>query len=192
MKDIQIHAIGASHIFLSVAALCLVLVLIPTTNTLLQIRKLQEAVDAETKIIQQADLLSEQVSGLKRQHYNEQSLAEHMDAKIPPTENLPELVSELSSIANQAGVIITALTPALPVELDQGGQQIPLEVILQGPYNNIKTYLDLLETTNRYVAVEAIKLSQAQNQDTHELNTQGHLWTAHLCLSTFFWPPLNS
>ncbi len=192
MKKLHPRVLTRSRLFFLVAVVLFLLSSLPTAKTLYRVRALQRTIAQETQQAQQLDLLTEQVGRL-RHHWQRQQLSTgEIEAKIPPDENLPELIAELDLLADSCGIRITGLTVGSGLQLSQGGQQTKLELTVQGPYNQVKTYLNLLLGTDRYLVMKTAELSRAQGtQPGGQDDTDQYFWLAHISLNAFFWPSID-
>ena len=192
MKKLHPRVLTRSRLFFLVAVVLFLLSSLPTAKTLYRVKALQRTIAQETQQAQQLDLLTEQVGRL-RHHWQRQQLSTgEIEAKIPPDENLPELIAELDLLADSCGIRITGLTVGSGLQLSQGGQQTKLELTVQGPYNQVKTYLNLLLGTDRYLVMKTAELSRAQGtQPGGQDDTDHYFWLAHISLNAFFWPSID-
>lgn len=191
MKKRRVRTITGNQIFFIVSIFLLGSVVAYTVKSLYKVNELKMVVATKPDHLNQINLLSKQTDELKELWHQQQQLVRQIESKIPSAENLPELIAELSDLADQATVSITELTLASPSELDLDALQTMLDLSVQGSYNNIKTYLGLLLTANRHFAIETVELSQAiDNNRVQDL--QKHPWVARISLSTFFLPPFSA
>ena len=88
----------------------LLFVTVVTVDNVAQANTLQQALSMENMQLGQTDSLTQRLSGLKQRWHQQQSSAESIMTKVPPTENLPEVLCELSDLADLYDVIVTGLT----------------------------------------------------------------------------------
>lgn len=193
MNGLQTRPITRTQLFLICASILLILMVTHNAKTLHKINTLKLAMATEAQYLNQADLQTKEVDVLKERWQQRQPIIRQIQAKIPSNENLPELLSELSTLADQCGVSVTELILAPPSELhQQGGLQTKLQLELQGSYDKIKTYMGLLLVTDRYFTVDAAELYQAPGRNTLRAQVpHERLWTARISLNTFFFLPFD-
>jgi Tfp pilus assembly protein PilO len=189
----RLFLIKPSILILSLVSIVFVLTCCLTINTVARANILQQALSMEKLQLGQIDLVAQRLTILQKQWRQQELTADTIMAKVPTGENLPNLLSELSGLADRCNVIVSNLTLASSSELEQGGsgRQIAIDLAVKGPYDKMKEYLSLLLTTERYLVIEEMDLVQAQSYTTDAIDDGTNFWTAHINLIAFFLPPFT-
>jgi Tfp pilus assembly protein PilO len=87
-------------------------------------------------------------------------------------EDLPNVVTTLASLAKRRGLSIPEVNYQ-PERADlKDFQKVSLTFALSGPYANVRRFLDDLERSSPFLAVESLSLSRARMKSGGELDVQ--------------------
>jgi Tfp pilus assembly protein PilO len=150
--------VGAGAVIL---ALLLVLFLV--------LPKMGQITDAEQELEDtraRQQLLSTQLNALKQAQeeapQNEAAIRE-VDAKVPPTADLPGVILFLRNAAAVSGVQVVSLTPAIPATAESGAfSSISVSASGAGSYFALVKYLHEIETLPRAATVQSIDLNPTE------------------------------
>jgi Tfp pilus assembly protein PilO len=114
----------------------------------------------------QQDTLSVQLNALRQARdeapENEAAIRE-VDAKVPPTADLPGVILLLRNAAAVSGVQVLSLTPATPSTAETGGfSSISVSASGDGSYFALVKYLHEIETLPRAATVQSIDLNPTE------------------------------
>lgn len=86
---------------------------------------------------------------------------------LPKTQEIPDLLRNISDLGREAGLEFLEFAPGIEVQQDFYAE-IPINIRLLGPYHNIGNFLDKVSKLDRVVTVNNIKIGQAK-EDTNEV-----------------------
>lgn len=87
-------------------------------------------------------------------------------------EDLPEVVTTLASLAKKRGLKIPGVNYQ-PERVDlKDFQKVSLTFSISGPYANVRRFLDDLERSSPFLAVESLALARAKKKEGGELEVQ--------------------
>lgn len=87
-------------------------------------------------------------------------------------EDLPKVVTTLASLAKRRGLSIPAVNYQ-PERVDlKDFQKVSLTFAISGPYANVRRFLDDLERSSPFLAVERLELSRARKKGGDDLEVQ--------------------
>jgi Tfp pilus assembly protein PilO len=87
-------------------------------------------------------------------------------------EDLPEVVTTLASLAKRRGLKIPEVNYQ-PERVDlKDFQKVSLTFALSGPYANVRRFLDDLERSSPFLAVESLALERAKKKEEGEIEVQ--------------------
>jgi Tfp pilus assembly protein PilO len=98
--------------------------------------------------------------------------------KLPPTLELPRMIREIESVANDAGLKLLSITPATPQVLGEEDRQsagavptvsVPVAITALGSYTSIKSFVNGLEQMSRAYFVSGVDVN-ADGEDGGQLN----------------------
>ena len=87
--------------------------------------------------------------------------------KFPKAEEIPRLLETLSTIAAKSEINIVAIRPQSKASKKHKGkiailfQEMPIQIIAQGGYHQIGSFINRLETLDRFLKVDDISLVQS-------------------------------
>lgn len=95
-----------------------------------------------------------------------------VDAALPSSENVPQLMNQVQQIATESGVFLKGLNFGLGARgstaAPAGVSKVFLQVEVWGPYSNLKAFLGSLEGASRLVIAENIKFDLVNTRETGE------------------------
>jgi Tfp pilus assembly protein PilO len=112
-----------------------------------------------------------------------------LDAAIPSTPELPNLLRQLQQIAGEAGVDQTTVSPALPASnVGAPGASIAITIAVAGPKLNVDDYVHRLSTLERLFVVDKLSVVASKSDTstadpaaavagTFEVNISGRVFT---------------
>ncbi len=86
---------------------------------------------------------------------------------LPKTQEIPDLLRNISDLGKTAGLEFVSFVPAQEVQKDFYAD-IPINITLLGPYHNVGVFLDAVSKLDRIVTVNNIKMAQPK-EDTGEI-----------------------
>lgn len=92
---------------------------------------------------------------------------EEMAVMLPKTQEIPDLLKDISDIGKAAGLEFVSFVPASEVQKDFYAE-IPINITLLGPYHNVGNFLDRVSKLGRIVTVNNIKMTQPK-EDAGEI-----------------------
>ena len=113
---------------------------------------------------------------------------ESLGKALPDVPLMPDVVDQLNALANRSGVVLDTITPQAPVP-GTGFEAIPLSVVVDGRYFDVKQFLHLVRTrvsihkANVHVKGRLYDVSGVQLQQTEPAPSV----TATLSLRTFYY-----
>ena len=105
---------------------------------------------------------------------------ESVEAKMPAEVKQPELVRSIETEAQAAGVDLTGIAPSEPVELEGSSTPIvvlPMAITAEGPYSNIKTFVDNMERIERAFLINTVDVTSADRVDSYTLTLNGDFFS---------------
>lgn len=161
-----------NSLVLGVIVLIIWLVLLPAWSGVSDLRKevglKKTAIDLEKKIIEKLNAINQVLDSQK-------SNVERLEQAIPSSEQKPELISIMESLANQNGLSLVSLSVELPTS-DSGavsnrGRAVPtardvigklqVNINASGTYSSFKSWLAAVEKSLRIIDVNKIIFSIA-------------------------------
>ncbi len=127
------------------------------------------------QIRQEAELLSERLKKLNMAEANLESLSKFLDDtkkelkvlndQIPETAKIGTFLTEIDSLMEKREVLLINIEPLPPV-IENNYKRIPIRVEFKGSFENTYKILHDLETMNRLLVMENIKILKS-NVDEH-------------------------
>lgn len=84
-------------------------------------------------------------------------------AELPDKKEIPELLSNISSLGSDSGLIIVVFRQR-PEDFQDFYAQVPVEVRVKGTYHQVGTFFDKVGRLNRIVNVSDIGLKDPRNE----------------------------
>jgi len=88
--------------------------------------------------------------------------------RIPSEKGMSWLLIELSKIARATGVKYSTITP-LPIQKVDAYLKIPIKIEIQSSYHNLGRYLNMIETSKRFISVDNITITSTANPLKHQV-----------------------
>ncbi len=127
------------------------------------------------QIRQEAELLSEKLKKLNIAEANLENLSKFLDDtkkelkvlndQIPETAKIGTFLTEIDSLMEQREELLINIEPLLPV-IENNYKRIPIRMEFKGSFENTYKILHDLETMNRLLVMENIKILKS-NVDEH-------------------------
>lgn len=92
---------------------------------------------------------------------------EEIAVMLPKTQEIPDLLKDISDLGKAAGLEFVSFVPAPEVQKDFYAE-IPINITLLGPYHNVGSFLDRVSKLGRIVTVNNIKMTQPK-EDAGEI-----------------------
>jgi type IV pilus assembly protein PilO len=91
--------------------------------------------------------------------------------KLPEKEEIPSLLSSISSSGQQVGLEFLLFEPK-PEKKKEFYAEIPVAMNIKGDYHNMAIFFDQVARLSRIVNIENIQISSAKDKDSKDLNTK--------------------
>lgn len=83
---------------------------------------------------------------------------------LPGEKEIPSLLDNISSLGTNSGLNVLSFKPKKEVP-KQFYAEIPVEIIVNGPYHNVGVFLDKISKIPRIVTVTEVKMGSPEKQD---------------------------
>ena len=149
--------IVAAAASLILALLVAVLLILPKTNEVKTVQKQVATEQERTTTLQgQVDYLK----SLEAQASKLRSQLKSLNIQIPPTADLPGLIHEVNSAADQAAVNLSSITPGSPsAAVSNPVSVVPLQLTVSGGFFSVEEFLYRIETLDRTAKVSSVSLT---------------------------------
>lgn len=154
----------AAAVSIALAVLMVVLLVLPKMSAVSKAREdLQAAQDEEITL--QSQLRSLQDAQAQAEQTRKEIAA--LEAKVPPTADLPGLFRVLQAAADRAGVDFFQFSPGAP-SADASGRfsSIPSQITVTGTYFSLQEFLYRLETLSRAAKVMSVSITPASGGES--------------------------
>lgn len=91
--------------------------------------------------------------------------------KLPEKEEIPSLLSSISSSGQQVGLEFLLFEPK-PEKKKEFYAEIPVAMNIKGDFHNMAIFFDQVARLSRIVNIENIQISSAKDKDSKDLNTK--------------------
>jgi len=91
--------------------------------------------------------------------------------KLPEKEEIPSLLSSISSSGQQVGLEFLLFEPK-PEKKKEFYAEIPVAMNIKGDYHNMAIFFDQVARLSRIVNIENIQISSAKDKDSKDLSTK--------------------
>ncbi len=129
-------------------------------NTKVEIIQMQTAIDKAKAVTRNLQKYKEDLAETQKKF-------EETAIMLPKTQEIPDLLRNISDLGREAGLEFLEFAPGIEVQQDFYAE-IPINIRLLGPYHNIGNFLDKVSKLDRVVTVNNIKIGQAK-EDTNEV-----------------------
>lgn len=138
------------------------------------------------------EVTQHKIDALKAEFANLPTLQQQLakaQQKLPATPQLPALLRSMSTTATKAGVVLKSVSPSAPQPLAAGAQQgatssaalaapgsvnvIPVTIMVQGNFANVRLFLSSLEAMPRSVLVTGVSIVRSTASTTGSTATAG-------------------
>lgn len=133
--------------------------------TRLRIEKQEE----EKKITEKKDKL-EELKAVKREMIDVEFKKAELEKKMPQKAELPQLINDMQSIANQEGVEIASIKPGEIVGFKEYSE-IPIETRVNSRFFELVRYMDRLQNMKRELKITTISIEEADDGELPDLST---------------------
>lgn len=149
--------IVAAAASLILSLLVAVLLILPKTN---EVKTVQTQVTTEqertTTLQGQVDYLK----SLEAQASKLRAQLKSLNIEVPPTADLPGLIHEVNSAADQAAVNLSSITPGSPsAAVSNPVSVVPLQLTVSGGFFSVEEFLYRIETLDRTAKVSSVSLT---------------------------------
>jgi Tfp pilus assembly protein PilO len=156
---------------LILAVLVAVGLILPKTN---EVKTVQQQVTQEQDKTASLQLQVDQLTTLEREASKLRSQLKALNIEIPPNADLPGLIHEVNSAADQAAVDLSAITPGSPAAATSNPVSvIPLQLSVSGGYFSVEEFLYRIETLDRTVKVASVSLTPNSGTSSGTGNSSG-------------------
>lgn len=93
-----------------------------------------------------------------------------LDAALPASTSLPELYDTLQDIAASSGLVLTAVSAVVSEETDP--KEIEVSLTLEGSYAGLKEFLEGVQTSSRFLAVQSLDLATPKEGGRFEFHVK--------------------
>jgi len=191
MKKTYLRTLTKSQLFLIFTLFLFLLSSLPMLNTFRKLKATKYSLAQAARQTEELHLLSAEVGELEQDLHQQKTVIPEIEAKIPEHEDMPNLITELSLLADNCDIRISSLVVVGEAQINEGGWQTDLQLTIHGSYNQIKNYLgDLLHIT-RYVSIKTIELICLSGDSSDSPDGSANQWQADVGFSTFHWPLLD-
>lgn len=114
-------------------------------------RRLGAEVDEKRKVAQQLPQIEREVQAMGIQ-------LKEVLVKLPEEKEIPSLLTQVSTLGQQAGLEFTAFRPA-PIQTRDFYAEVPINLRVEGSYHTLGTFFDRLSKMPRIVTVGDLKIS---------------------------------
>lgn len=139
-------------------------------------KKLTNELAEKTAIAQNLSMYREEVKRLETD-------LEAAKAFLPDTADLPAFMSQVSSIASQAGLEVSRVEP-LNEETRDFYARIPYKFRLQGSYHEVATFIDNIGKLDRIINVESLTMDKPVNKNKKFVLSTEFLVTTYRFVNT--------
>lgn len=146
--------IGISVFLLIVISLAYFLAASVLDEQINQVNK--QIIEAQTKL-SETRAVAARKDGLLRELQEVRAKIASFEGKLPTEKELPRLLNQFQSIAEQSGVKYRSIT-AEPIDEQELYVRIPFKVKVEGAYAEVGEFLRSLEFGNRFIKVETIEI----------------------------------
>ncbi|MCX8065510.1 MAG: type 4a pilus biogenesis protein PilO [Candidatus Hydrogenedentes bacterium] len=153
-----------------VFALSYLVIFIPQQNKISNLKT--EIVELQKKI-RNARNTEKNYDKLQSQAQKMDNLVKQFNERLPEQREVPKLMKQFESMGDSLG-LKTQLTP-LPTTTDASKEVIPYQVIARGTFNQIVSFINLLERDKRYLKISDLDIGPEK----------GGICEAKFTLSTF-------
>jgi Tfp pilus assembly protein PilO len=142
---------------LVLAVLVAVGLILPKTN---EVKTVQQSVTTEQDKTASLQLQVDQLTTLEHQAGKLRAQLKALNIEIPPNADLPGLIHEVNSAADQAAVDLSSITPGSPTAATTNPVSVvPIQLTVSGGYFSVEEFLYRIETLNRTAKVSSVSLT---------------------------------
>lgn len=124
--------------------------------------KLKQDVKFAKTSIDNLESIKTQLHSLKKQ-------VGSYENRLPREKEIPTILEDLSNMALQSGVELTAIEPAKgsPSPTSKDCTEVPITLVAKCGYHQLATFISKLESSSRFMKVSNIKLSRNHSDVYH-------------------------
>ena len=105
---------------------------------------------------------------LQRELAETQSTFEEASKLLPKEKEIPKLLTDISSLGRNGGLDFNSFRPQAEIPKDFY-DEIPIDIDVNGPYNNVGYFFDQISKLDRIVSVSNVRMRSPKREDNEML-----------------------
>lgn len=124
-------------------------------------KSLQAQIDQVRAEISKAQAVIANLPKFRKEVEEVEAKFEDAVVKLPKTQEIPHLLRSISDLGRAVGLEFMSFAPGAEVQQDFYAE-IPINMVLRGPYHSVGAFLDKVSKLERIVTAETIKMGGAK------------------------------